>query len=679
MTSEREATDLDHALASAAAVVLREGDHPAPTKPGEREVLAPAIEAGAVEVTEGGALTFTETAPLLDALIEQAAAQAADAWSDLDATADLLSRFSHLRYRLKLGDEAWTRLLVTLRSEYEVDVLARLREAAETVEGDRSHPLLWTMYREVCGALVELDPAPSHLAAQIAPVLGAVANDLAGGAIYGAVRRLAAVSEERAARLAEAFLQYPELRSVELIPNALLGLGDSNPARAHEWALELSESPQHNVRRAGAATLGWLSYDNDGGHERLGATMDRLDAMRSRVESGDEEEEVSAAVTQALGELVRTQSGYPFHERIEAAFLNIARAGPPQSKYVASAVVARALNSGEEAPWAREALLVVAGTPAEYRGIFERIDQGLHCLTPSAPDWCMVYLRAVVEGRDYGGEGEKSGLDDLFPMAVPRLIKENKAAVEAEITQWLASGNSGLQRAAGDIINDADTRAEGRSEPLQLDQGILPVLSEPERERVVFALLGYVYGGERLSRLLVSVVNSLKPDPKLGGLVVSALADAALYDYPGSAGEYLRSLVEQDETPGYARNLIAAALARSEAYYDALSDRPHLKELEAPAHRLRRYGALEYERQRQIRDMAESGSVFLDLVHRVPLKQGRAWFSERDGEFESPTRLGSFKSEMEIPRSLLLDPVGQQMRRVEWRVRASAADTEEQQ
>lgn len=109
-----------------------------------------------------------------------------------------------------------------------------------------------------------------------------------------------------------------------------------------------------------------------------------------------------------------------------------------------------------------------------------------------------------------------------------------------------------------------------------------------------------------------------------------------------------------------------AALSRSETYLSDLNGLPELKEFQPPWQHLYLLRLAEHKQQAAMMKKAEESSVLLGLFSRLPLKYGRSFFIEREGEFTEPSKLGSYSLSAEKPRGEMLDPVGQMLQRARW-------------
>ena len=150
-------------------------------------------------------------------------------------------------------------------------------------------------------------------------------------------------------------------------------------------------------------------------------------------------------------------------------------------------------------------------------------------------------------------------------------------------------------------------------------------------------------------------------------LIVAALADVALYNMPGSVGDYLKSLAQHTDTPEHVRQVAEDALTRSDVYHSMLKDRPRLKELSPPDIRVHRYRAVYNQLIQSTRENMLNESGFLSMIPITPVKYGRASFSAEDGNAASSVPMRTVRSECEVWRELIIDPLGRRIRLMNWK------------
>ena len=66
-------------------------------------------------------------------------------------------------------------------------------------------------------------------------------------------------------------------------------------------------------------------------------------------------------------------------------------------------------------------------------------------------------------------------------------------------------------------------------------------------------------------------------------------------------------------------------------------------------------------------EAAQKKSVLMSLMHHIPVKFGGSFFTEMEGAFTEPTAMGTISHSFEFPRGEVIDPLGQQLRRIKWR------------
>jgi hypothetical protein len=275
-------------------------------------------------------------------------------------------------------------------------------------------------------------------------------------------------------------------------------------------------------------------------------------------------------------------------------------------------------------------------------------------------------MEAVVVGRNYGTEGRDTKLPKILDFALSELVQHHPEALKAAVTRWFASSGYRLHRAAADVVHDSYDLLSTEQPWLELDKQVLDTLDEQTAVYTLQRIMGHVVSSRPLAALLLSAVRKESCSPAFLHFVTGALAGYVLYNYPNEAGGYLRSRVESGEASDAELEVAKAALSHLDAYSTALRDLPRLKEFQTPSRRLYLLRLAEHKQQAAIMEEANRQSVVMSLATRVPLKYGRGFFMEREGNFTEPSNLSSFSHSVERPRGELIDPIGQAVQRMEW-------------
>lgn len=618
--------------------------------------LSAALELDLLESNDDG-ITFSDPDVRRDYLVRHTVDLALRAWGDPEMLANF---FEDAQYRtLNFGTrrEVTTVVLLVLNGDHGKDVVGRVGEIARSgIEDEVRNHLFWSLYHPFCEALPELNVDPAKLADTLESVFEATIGDLAGGFVYGAVEKLASRSRADAEALYEVFASRPDSPVVSFTANALVGLAGFDLPGAHRCALGLTWAEQLTLRRAGIAALGRFSYANGEASDLLEATWERLDALKAERDS-----EIDGALARAYGDLI-DQKG----EGVTEALVELSAREDPVAQIQVTSVLFREAHEAYGEPWFRRALLNLAWAPTSRTGTWRELDHCTARCVEDAPDLVVEFMEAAVVSRAYGTEGREAELPKILNFTFSRLVQHYPEALKAAVTRWFASSEYRLHRAAADVVHDSYDLLSTEQPWLELDKQVLDTLDEQTVVYTLQRIMGHVVSSRPLAALLLSAVQKESCSSAFLNFVAEALAVYVLYNYPNEAGGYLRGRVESGEASDAELKVAEVALSHLNAYSKALRDLPRLKEFQTPSRRLYLLRLAEHKQQAAIMEEANRQSVVMSLATRVPLKYGRGFFMEREGNFTEPSNLSSFSQSVERPRGELIDPIGQAVQRMEW-------------
>jgi hypothetical protein len=616
-----------------------------------------ALESSFLE-TDNNGVAFSDPSVRRDYLVRHTVALALEAWDDPSAFARVLEDIQYHTLNLGTPSEIASTVLVVLAHDHNKNVIGRVGEGAKSgAKREEGNDLFWSMYDPFCEALPELAVEPYELADALEAVFEATSNDWAGGLIYGAVEKLTARSRADAEALYEVFVSRPDSPVVSFTTNALVGLAKFDLAEAHRRALKLTEAEHSTLRRAGVDALGVLDYEDAGHPNLLARTWERLQILKANPDI-----ETDYVLARAYGNLLGQKP-----EASNALVEMADRSDPAVQTHVAFVLHQKAREAHSES-WFKNVLLTLARVPTSQAVTWQELDYCAARCAKEAPDLVVEFAKAAVLGRDYGAGGNRTELPEMLGTAFSQLLQHHPGEMQAALTRWFAYPDLRLHRAARDVIQQYYNPIETNIPPLRLSKPVLDELDEQTIAYMLQRIMGYlVVGGRLLAGLLLSALQREPYSPGLAEFVAGTLGGYVLYNYPGEAGDYLRSRVASADAPELEANVARAALERSEAYYKARKDLPALKELQPPAQRVYLLRLAQAKRQAAAMEEADKHSVVMRLATRVPLKHGGGFFMEQDDDFTVPSGLGEFSYSVEMPRGELIDPVGQEIGRIEWR------------
>lgn len=234
--------------------------------------------------------------------------------------------------------------------------------------------------------------------------------------------------------------------------------------------------------------------------------------------------------------------------------------------------------------------------------------------------------------------------------------------MEKHLTEWFFENDRRFHVAAAEIINKFTTKERST---FILDKITLDRYSNEDVDFILSKVLGYVHGNTTLCGLIFSVLHREPENEQINQNVVWAFTNYISYNYPGASKVFL---IEKLQNGLDVEKKIADSILKSmEIYYKPLREIPRLKEFEPPEKRVRTYLNMKARKQSEmIRSTAHESSVLMKLITKVTLKGGKTWLSKYGGVFSERSTLSEFSFSYEVPRGELLDPIGQQFRRIQW-------------
>lgn len=650
----RDHGDAHAALRRVAEAAYEQGAELVRLDDGDADMSA-ALEANLLRI-DGDGVAFRDAEVKREYLARHAASSALEAWDDPEAFVDEIDEVQRRAARLEARREVGALVLLVLAREHGKDVVGRVGEAARLgSDDDGRNDALWALYDPFCEALPDLQVEAGILADTLEAVLEVTANDLAGGAAYGAVERLAGKSREHADALYDALGSRPDSPVVALLTSVLLGLAASDLPEAHSRALDLTGADRPPLRTAGILALGAFNYGGVGHSRLLRLTRERLEDLKA-----PQDPEIDEALARAYGKLLRRTP------EATGALVELATRSDPVVQFrVASVLFLEAREASEEA-WFRSALLNLARAPASHKGIWDQLDHCAARCAEDAPDLVAEFMESAVIAREYGTRDSEAELPKLLDGAFSGLVERHPEVLAATVTRWFASADNRLHRAARDVVHNTHDVLSSEPPWLKLDERVLGSLEERAVADVVRRIMGLVVSSRPLAALLLSAVRRESCSPDFLGFVAGALGGYVLYNFPGEAGDYLRGRIESGDASDTERAVAQAALDFNEAYLKALDRLPRLKEFQPPSQRTYLLRLAQHKQQAAMMDTAEEHSVLLGLFSKLPLKYGRAFIMEREGEFTDPSELNTMSYSAELPRGELIDPIGQAVLRMGW-------------
>jgi hypothetical protein len=599
--------------------------------------------AGLVDEDQHG-IRFVDAA-LRDQYVAREATITGD-WTTAESFASQIAELQHRTVGFRARQTVGT-LAIQLLLLGGVDVLGLVSQLA-SMSSDERHGF-WSVYSVLCDALPTIETASSRLVEAVLPVIDASSSDMTSGLIYSAVEKWA----RRRAESANGLVTHLVTAGIpSLLPAAVSALSSFDRAKAHQVCVNLANaSSTRAMSGAALVAIAGLPYDQPG-DQLLQETVSIIAECLRNTPA-----DLEPMVAQACFSLVKVTD-------VAAQFIvTLSHRTDSRTRHVLALGLFQNGDERSKDEWWQTALFNLAPTPAADGGTFKYLDYCASRLAQHDPRLAIQFVERVALTR------ESDFSDDCGELLDGTMSKLHKTAVtdlEDAITEWFGSRSTHLHRLAAGAVH-RHNRDDEPSRYLALSSRRLFRADDDYIMGVLTHATGWVIGGAPLAALLASSLRTSGLSAPLRSFVRELLTDVALYNYPKGAGDFLRKELARGVLFPVEADIVVAALKASDAYYKAISELPELLELRTPSHReyLQRLDRL--AESARIAEQARSQSVMMSLIHRVPLKYGRASFAFHDGQLSSPEPLHSFSYGVELPRGEVLDPIGQLILRINLR------------
>ncbi|HXS38230.1 MAG TPA: hypothetical protein VN721_16120 [Flavipsychrobacter sp.] len=264
-------------------------------------------------------------------------------------------------------------------------------------------------------------------------------------------------------------------------------------------------------------------------------------------------------------------------------------------------------------------------------------------------------------------EHENNDLNNIeaFTQVFYCLAKNQIDLLEMWLTIWFNSENVRFHIVASKILNYLWVN---KIHEIRLHKETINTYSPYDIEFILFKIAGYVHSKDHLESLIFSALSYDGEAQLIEKLVTSLFCYYIVYNYP-SAIKYLKSKLEQ------ANEAEARVIKTIQQFYDETYgvnlEKP--KELLPSADRLHKFSRNIFKDIDIYKNKSPYNETsFLDLAHKVLLKNGTSFFLRND-DYGTPNRysrksvLHQMSHRLEFPSGEFLDPIGQEYKRFLWR------------
>lgn len=478
-------------------------------------------------------------------------------------------------------------------------------------------------------------------------------NDLAGGAIHGAIETWLTTRPEQAIALHRLVLKDLADPTASLLCNAVVALSRTDYAAAVELAKADANNASPLRARVGTWTLGCLLLEEHAPAEGRTEVSEFIASLIERTD-GDVRVQAVLAATRAMHD----------NSTFDVLLKRLATDGDQDVlSGVATALFLKAgdmLARGDIHEWL---YLMTAVTP-DFKGAIHNLDNAMARLLKQ-PAYVPIVVAALTQWA--ARHGRRMAIDktlaDLFHNTVEKLSCM-ETVWPALVTDWLLSDKQEHAACLAGVLTNLSDR---ESPPLRLDKGHLDALGPADLLFLARRMMGYVHDRNQLTSLALSMLDSRDAKARIFPILRALLVDEVGYDYPGSTVEACKAAAVSCASAD-ATAFLSDVVDTLEQIGKSFSDLPHLNELRPPV-RLRRQFAL--ARAKQMSDSlkeAQKKSILRQIVTEIPIKAGKGTFNYHNATYGPSMQMSSISHSIELPRREVFDPVGNAIRLLGFRL-----------
>lgn len=551
-------------------------------------------------------------------------------------------------YKLNSDDDYSSIFLIHLHNYAKIDILELATKAINTEENG-----IFALYHELCEAFPFLELEISEaLCNNLRAIKVAVANDLTNGIIFTSIKNYAKLNIS----LAEAIWEYVNKQEKEewafLLNNLILGIGEKDFEEAYKKADSLLNSHIQSYQEAGIISLGFLDYEGEPS-KFLDKTVRNLASL---VKQNDPE--LNRALARAYGNLQK------WRKKTLRNLKELSKSSVPKVQHGVAEALFHCRSEVTGNDQLKEALLNLSNVRTNQSGTVRSIDLTISNFVNSNTDLVINFLEQWQRNRNENEVQSEQSIVNLFNSTFSKLFRNHKEQIEVLLTRWLNSEHNSLLLECRFIVREYRHKCRDIFSIFELSTSVLDKLSPKDYYYIAKKILGYIFEGKDQCSLVFSLLRSNKANKEVKDFISEIFRDRISYNYPGLTKEFLEIKVEDGNE--VQKKMAGDLLTYLENKNESRRSLSYLNELQVSGEKRRKALKIRGKYYNKIYEESRKKSIFANVVTNISLKYGNKSITEWDQVIQPPSALGKLSTSVELPRGELIDPIGEQMLRIQF-------------
>lgn len=305
--------------------------------------------------------------------------------------------------------------------------------------------------------------------------------------------------------------------------------------------------------------------------------------------------------------------------------------------------------------WYEQALINLADlADIDSNGVLNHLNMMLRHLIDENFTLFKKCFNTLISSNNFSFELAKSYNDPLKD-----LLRKKPEEFSILISEWFNNENPKyhifLERFSSELFISSLHK-------IVLSKTYLDSVDERDFLFIIYKVVGFVPHNKSQTYLLLSCLQRAPCPDQLKDVIKDIFVNHICYNYYSTI-ELLESIKADYSVEIQAT--IDKIIKESKVYFDTRSALPISKELAASEKRTQIYFAARNKKMPKIKRTGFLSSMF---AKNIILKGGKYWFSKEGGRYNNKAQLGHFEYSGELPRGESIDPVGQHLFRISFKL-----------
>ena len=480
----------------------------------------------------------------------------------------------------------------------------------------------------------------------------AMQNDMASALQYRQIPQLTIKQPEFARELLENLINLGEPFVVGYIVSILETLPSSGIEELHQKLIELIEHKNEPVVQSAIILLARLKYDQKKDQIIVDRTFKEFNRL---LENGSEN--INQTVTRSIANL------FYLGDIPQTRLLELSRKKDPKICFEVSLFLFHQYEKILNTKWFEDLLMTFSISLYENKGILDNIDHVLSSLLKNEYGQNLVelFFNEWLLNNRYS-KNEKFEL--FFKSTVSKLC-EKDGFFNTLITKYLLHEDYVFNRAAAELIRYTYLN---KKRPIIFDHLIIKALDIKEVVFLCTRVHGYLYEANTLCSLNYSILESKPNDPEIINLICTNFLNQIRRDYPRLALDFLKEKLTDGNIQEELKVIVLKLVNDLEAILQMYQSLPRLKELFLSKRNIYQIALEESKNMNEEMEKTQNASRLMQIVKKVPLKNGKSWVTYSNGSYSAPSKLTRISHSVDVPMSEAYNPVNGHLERLNLRM-----------